>query len=740
VSDAETSKLRDASQFTDDPAGWSKRWGVEIDAAQKSLEKWHKDGETIVDRFLDRRNTAQTTTPGGSGDTHVNLFPANIQTMRSYLYGKTPQVDVKRRWGDPNDPVARAAGEAYQRLLNTDIERDSDSYVRALKYALSDRLLPGFGLCKLRYVADFKDEQVAPKYKTDDEGPEDGPEAHEDEEPGSPEDAAEEQTEPDEAQMLAPGYTKTVKTREDVEIDYKNWKDVLWSAGARTFEEVRWFGFKEPLTRAGLKARFGPMFKKAYGKDWEKKIEDIPLDSASNKNSDDNHVMAKPDPWARADVWEIWDKEHRKVWWWVKGFSEILDDKEDPLGLDGFWPFPMPMVANLTTDAFIPRPDYILAQDLYEELNVVSSRITLLERALVVRGVYNGAMPAIGRLLEEAGENQLIPIPEWPQFKESGGIQQNVEWMPLEAVSGALEVLRDYRKELIALLQQVTGMSDILRGEASQGSTATEQAIKAKFASVRLQDFQDEFARFASDIQRLKAEIISKHFDDQTIIERANVVYTADAQYFMPPQPQPGMPPPPPDAPPEQPPALKLMRDQFMWYRIQVKAESVSATDYAAMQQERTVAVQTLTQFLTQVFPIGQAAPAMLPFLLEMGKWLFTGMRGAQTIEGTFDQAVQKANEMAQAAQNAPPKPDPKLEAEQMRAQSEKHKADAEIVKTGLQLNVDKAKIGMEMHSAQQDHEHKQVEHQMSMQRTEAEIRKDAMKSVTGVVPHNSGK
>ena len=75
--------------------------------------------------------------------------------------------------------------------------------------------------------------------------------------------------------------------------------------------------------------------------------------------------------------------------------------------------------------------------------------------------------------------------------------------------------------ELMNLLFQVTGMSDIMRGQSTAGATATEQALKAKFASTRVQEFQNEFARFASDTQRIKAEIISKHFDPQTIAERS---------------------------------------------------------------------------------------------------------------------------------------------------------------------------------------------------------------------------
>ena len=46
-----------------------------------------------------------------------------------------------------------------------------------------------------------------------------------------------------------------------------------------------------------------------------------------------------------------------------------------------------------------------------------------------------------------------------------------------------------------------------MRGQSSQQTTATEQAIKARFASVRVQSLQDEFARFCSDTQKIKAEM-----------------------------------------------------------------------------------------------------------------------------------------------------------------------------------------------------------------------------------------
>jgi hypothetical protein len=196
----------------------------------------------------------------------------------------------------------------------------------------------------------------------------------------------------------------------------------------------------------------------------------------------------------------------------------------------------------------------------------------------------------IKRLLEEKGRNVLYPVDAWAAFAEKGGIKGAVDWLPLDQIVGALDKLRECRTEKIGLLYQVTGMSDIMRGQASQQTTATEQAIKARFASVRVQSMQDEFARFCSDVQKIKAEIISKHFEPQTIIDRSNVMRTPDAQLAG--------------------PAVELIKSQFSDYRITVNPDSVSLTDFAALKQERGEFAQTIATYFQGMMPLIQMAGA----------------------------------------------------------------------------------------------------------------------------------
>ena len=618
-----------SSQFAKTPSGWADLWFVEMSASDEDQKRWQERGDKVIARFVDDRQDTR-----GKGDTRINLFTANVQTLRALLYGKTPNVDVKRRFSDPGDDDARLAGEILQRMLNMDIERDDDTYAEALECALSDRLLPGLGVVRCRYEAEFEDREVPPMMG--------------------------------EGRELAPGYTENVKIEEDVEVDYVNWRDFKWSP-ARTWDEVRWIAFRCPMTKDALAERFG-----------EEKLKDIPMNAAGvGKPSTDVDDGEKNHPWTRAEVWEIWSKEHRQIFWWVKGCPYVLDEKADTLELEGFWPTPRPMFANLTTKKLIPTPDFTLSQDIYDEIDYVSTRITLLERAIAARGVYDKNSTEVKRLFNESMENDLIPVEGFAMFKEKGGLQSVIDWLPIENFVQALDVLRGYRVELQALLYQVTGMSDIMRGQSSNGATATEQALKAKFASTRVQEFQNEFARFASDTQKIKAEIISKHFDPETIAKRAERAVHDRLR------------------PAEG--AERHRSDQVV--HLPVPRRGQARVDRHGRHGGGEAGAQRVPPGRLPVPPeqpadrpgrsLGRALPPPDP------AWAMAGFRGGATIEGVLDQMVTQAQQQLLQAQQQPPPPNPEMVKAQMEMQ--KMQAEMQIDQQQSQMELQIKKVEMQM-------------------------------------------
>ena len=91
--------------------------------------------------------------------------------------------------------------------------------------------------------------------------------------------------------------------------------------------------------------------------------------------------------WNKCEVWELWHKSNRTVYWYTPGYSKILDQKVDPLEIEDFWPSPPAMFSNLSTDELIPVPDYVIAQDLYKGIDTLQERIQNLTEACKVIGI-----------------------------------------------------------------------------------------------------------------------------------------------------------------------------------------------------------------------------------------------------------------------------------------------------------------------------------------------------------------
>jgi hypothetical protein len=663
---AETGPIETADQFKPTPPGQQERWTVEIAAARENLKDWHPQGDEAVKRYLGEHRP--------KGKSGLNLFHADVNTMRSMLYGKIPTVDVTRRFNDPDDDIGRVAAEMEERLLNTDIDRDDDGFKAALRYALEDWTLPGLGVARVRYEVEWETQPETPAItgscdcmKMNGVEPLAGspPVLHSSPLPGCPTCQGSGEKE------LAPAVPEQeVKADEDVETDYVYWRKFLWSP-CRSWNFCRWVAFGTDMTRDELVERFG-----------EEVAKTVQVKKAEKKDGEDLPLAVK-ESWSKAEVWEVWDKDTRTVYWFSEGAPQILDSKEDPLGLTEFFPCPRPLFSNETTSKLVPKPDHEIAKVQYDEIEEMDLRLAALIKMARVRGAYDKSRaPELGRILD-AGEGDMIGVERWVDLAEKGGLKSALEFIPLEAIVKAIEVLTVKRQEAIALVRQVTGMSDIMRGQAAGRATATEQSIKAQFASTRIQTAQDELARFASDLQALRAEIIAKHFDPQTIRQRSNIDRTQDAGRA------------------EE--AIALLKDKFAEYRVMVRPESLAMQDMATLRQERAEALTALGSHFQAMMPLvqlGAGVPgglqAVLAFVIRTGQWMVAGLRGASEVEAAFDTFADAAQKIA-SQPPPPPQPDPKMETEKVKAGAAQFQAQADMAQTQMDMEASQVEHSQRM-------------------------------------------
>ena len=267
------------SAYKDTPQGQQQRWGREMTSYEQRTRRWHKSGTKVQRRFTgDQQNRADrgSEASGWQGARFkLNLFNTNIITLQSMLFGQIPKTDVSRRFADPNDDVARVSSEILQRMLDTSIEKFGADFTDTLKQALQDRLLPGLGVARIRYVFETETEQV--DAVLDDYG----------------------------VEMVA-AYEEEVLVYEDAPVDYVQWKDFAWGYG-RTWKEVPWVAFRSYLDKDEVEKRFGK--KKAQNVSYTRQN---PTGSSRNQEPFERDMQ---DPWQKAEIWEIWSLLDKKVYW-----------------------------------------------------------------------------------------------------------------------------------------------------------------------------------------------------------------------------------------------------------------------------------------------------------------------------------------------------------------------------------------------------------------------------------------
>lgn len=455
---------------------------------------------------------------------------------------------------------------------------------------------------------------------------------------------------------------------ERVRLGTVHWRDFGFTAGARGWSEVTAVWRIAYMTREELRKRFGAIAK------------DVPLDWRPEKREGE---VTAAEVIGKATVYEVWDSAERKVVWLHKGVDRPLDEADYPLRIRGKFPCPKPLFATLTTDNMVPIPDYKYYEDQALQLNDLTSRIAALGEALKMVGFVAGdAAPDIQKGLQSPANVAVVPVPQWAMA--AGRPMDNaIAWLPVREVAETLFRLVELREQIKRDAYEVTGLSDILRGQTQASETATAQQIKAQWGSIRVRRRQADVQRVARDCLEIMADIICSHFDPERIAMEAN----AEAM--------------PQEAQEHIPKALALLKgpDALRAYRIDVETDSTIEPDETAAREAATELLTGVTGYLSQTAPvlqgIAQLRPDALPQWSEMAKGLlvmavrrFSGGDDAEEmIERAFD-ALSQPQQAPQGPQGPPP--------EQIAAEMEAQKAQL-AAQTQKEIEVGKAQVALQM-------------------------------------------
>ena len=215
---------------------------------------------------------------------------------------------------------------------------------------------------------------------------------------------------------------------------------------------------------------------------------------------------------------------------------------------------------------------------------------------------------------------------------------------PIEKIAGILGQLYIQREQIKTTIYEITGIADIMRGSSAAMETLGAQQLKVQFGTMRLDDSRRDIQRYARDLIRIAAEIISEQFQPESLqmmtdiqlptMEEKQQIITSQMQSMAMQAPAMGPPMPPgqpeqpelaPPAPPVQPPqispemlemlekptweeCIQLLRDDKQRsFRVDIETDSTISGDYAADQEAITKLLQGVSAFISDAGPAVEA-------------------------------------------------------------------------------------------------------------------------------------
>lgn len=578
--------------------GAVKVWKDELRKAQHEEKDWRERAQKVIDRYRDDARRDKATSE------RFNILWANTEILRAHLFPSSPNPDVRRRNDREDDESAgREAARALERALS--FYQDTNSFDRAVDMALIDMLLTGRGVIRVAHDPEIEERRG--------------------------------QIDPSDPLREPP--TVEVVTDQQLRWEYVHWRDFAVSP-ARSWSEVRWVAFRHFLTRDQLREFFD-----------DEIAEEIPLDFAPESGEEQPSNVFK-----QSEIWEIWDKQNRERVWVNLGFERLIETEPDPLELDGFWPMPAPLYAVPTPNSMIPVPEFTLYQDQARELDRITTRIKRLVEQMKRRGLYAADQGNTLKQLEDADDNQFFPVEDFSALMEKGGLAQAFQQEDLSQGREALQVLYQQRETLLNTIFQVTGISDIVRGQGQGNETATAQRLKGQFAGTRLSKRQLDVERWLKEAYEVSAEVIAEHWQPQILQQITGVELTEEV-------------------------AGLLSNEQLRGFRLDVEIEATAGPEAEAQRQSRIEFVTTVSQFLQQALPAAQQLPQAAPFFAETIQFLARSFKAGRGVEDSIQQFSQQMEQLAQQSLQ-----DQQSDPQEQRAQLEVQEKQVEIQQKQLEL------------------------------------------------------
>lgn len=645
-------------------------WQARLADALKQEKAFRKAGTAVTKLYEDGKESGECAP--------FNILYSNTETLAPALYNNQPRPVVERRYKD-EDPIGKEASLVVKRILEYLLDSNDQDYSdfdSMMRTSVLEALLPGRGLTRFKYDADVESDES-----------------------GNP----------------------TAIRKEMVCGEEVSWNRVVFGY-AKRWVDVPWMAIEHFMTRAELEANFPELSKE--------ELQAIPLsiragaeaDTADRETDMPKQAGDSDEGEKFAHVWEIWDKSSRKILFIAADYFEFLKEVDDTLELSGFFPVPKPLRFMAKISTLTPTPLYSMYEEQAKELNIITTRIEKITRAMKVRGFYDSTLVGLDNLMASE-DNTLLPAENVGAMLQGQTLDRAVWLMPIEKLVAVLNQLVMQREQVKQVIYEITGVSDILRGAGRASESATQSDLKNQWGTLRLKRMQKEVQRYVRDCLRLMAEIAVKKLSPGTIAAMTGLNYPSEAMKAeakaMLPQLQAAGQQPPPDmqamlAKPSWEQIMAVLNDDLQRnYRIDIETNSTVDADATEDKQDVAEVMNAIAQFMNGIAP-----------MLESGYMTFDVAKALLlSIIRRFRFGVD-IEEQIKGMQPPPPKQDPKVEGEKAKLAMDQQRMQMEIQRDQAKAQLDQQVAEAEMQLKLKELEIKQME--LDMKAREIQMKSQA--------------
>lgn len=519
-------------------------WHNRISKGLQKEKKWRERGKNVLEIYADEERAETSSRSGLGSENRFNILYANTETLMPALFSAVPKPNVTNRY-QTQDPIAKSAGEVIERVLSYSI--DTTDFKKTMQACVKHYLLPGRGVVRERLIPEFEKKKVQIEVET-----ENGIEIVEE--------------------------TEEVLKKQTVRSELVQWDSFIVEP-AKTWEDVTWIAFIHMLTK----------------KEFERDFPDAPPITVSKSRDEDDEEYGVD---AKYKVYEVWDKNEKKVYY-LGDSDKPLRIMDDPLELEDFWPIPDPLYSIKRNETLVPIPEYTMYQYQHHELNQICHRIPDLIKSCKFNGIYDSEVTGIEGFLKSR-DSQLSPVPS--NLMRNGGIKSIIDFLDVSPIVQVISQLYVEREQIKSIIHEITGISDIIRGDTNAAETARAQSIKEKYAGLRLRTRRDDVNDFIVKLLRIKAEIICRFFTTEQMQKISGIEITPEIE--------------------------ELIRSDVLFsYKIDIETDSTILADMDDEAQKRASIIESITQFMVTITPLVQqgivpleTAKAMLMYALQSTK------------------------------------------------------------------------------------------------------------------------